>query len=171
MSKSRGNRERKRKSIRKKISGTSEMPRLAVFRSSKNIYAQLIDDTQQKTITAVSTISPDLKKEAAEASTKIEAAKLVGKQIAIKAKKLEIVGVGYKSELKNNRLVLQLGYSHSIVLVPPEGIQIKVENQRNISVSGIDKELVGQVAAKIRSFRPPEPFKNIIAGCFPFLFG
>ena len=75
-------------------------------------------------------------------------------------KKLEIVGVGYKSELKNNRLVLQLGYSHSIVLVPPEGIQIKVENQRNISVSGIDKELVGQVAAKIRSFRPPEPYKG-----------
>ena len=75
-------------------------------------------------------------------------------------KKLEIVGVGYKSELKNNRLILQLGYSHSIVLVPPEGIQIKVENQRNISVSGIDKELVGQVAAKIRSFRPPEPYKG-----------
>ena len=93
MSKTRGNRERKRKSIRKKISGTSEMPRLAVFRSSKNIYAQLIDDTQQKTITAVSTISPDLKKEAAEASTKIEAAKLVGKQIAIKAKKMKITRV------------------------------------------------------------------------------
>ena len=93
MSKTRGNRERRRKSIRKKISGTSEMPRLAVFRSSKNIYAQLIDDTQQKTITAVSTISPDLKKEAAEASTKIEAAKLVGKQIAIKAKKMKITRV------------------------------------------------------------------------------
>jgi large subunit ribosomal protein L6 len=75
-------------------------------------------------------------------------------------KKLEIVGVGYKGELKNNRLVLQLGYSHPIVLIPPEGITISVEGPTNISISGIDKELVGKVAAKIRSLRPPEPYKG-----------
>ncbi|RMF58985.1 MAG: 50S ribosomal protein L6 [Calditrichaeota bacterium] len=75
-------------------------------------------------------------------------------------KKLEIVGVGYRSEMKNGRLILQLGYSHPIVFVPPEGIEVVVENQTSIAVRGINKELVGQVAAKIRSFRPPEPYKG-----------
>lgn len=75
-------------------------------------------------------------------------------------RKLEIIGVGYRAELKNNRLTLQLGYSHPIVFVPPEGIEIVVENQTSITVRGIDKELVGQVAAKLRSFRPPEPYKG-----------
>ncbi len=75
-------------------------------------------------------------------------------------KKLEIVGVGYKAELQNNRLVLQLGYSHPIVFIPPEGIALTVGTPTSISVSGIDKELVGRVAAKIRSFRPPEPYKG-----------
>ena len=75
-------------------------------------------------------------------------------------KKLEIVGVGYKGEIKKNRLVMQLGYSHPIVFVPPEGIQVRVDGNINISVVGIDKELVGKVAAKIRSFRPPEPYKG-----------
>ncbi|MFQ5863633.1 MAG: 50S ribosomal protein L6 [bacterium] len=75
-------------------------------------------------------------------------------------KKLEIVGVGYRGELRNKRLNLQLGFSHPIVFVPPEGIEIIVESATNMSVRGIDKELVGQVAAKIRSFRPPEPYKG-----------
>lgn len=75
-------------------------------------------------------------------------------------KKLEIVGVGYKGEIKNGRLVLQLGYSHPIVLVPPDGIEIKAESPTSLTISGINKELVGQIAAKIRSFRPPEPYKG-----------
>ena len=75
-------------------------------------------------------------------------------------KKLEIVGVGYKAEMSKNRLNLQLGYSHLIVFLPPEGVEIVVADPTNISVRGIDKQLVGQVAAKIRSFRPPEPYKG-----------
>lgn len=75
-------------------------------------------------------------------------------------KKLEIVGVGYRAEMAKNRLSLNLGYSHPIIFVPPEGVEIVVEAATNISVQGIDKELVGQVAAKIRSFRPPEPYKG-----------
>lgn len=75
-------------------------------------------------------------------------------------KKLEIVGVGYKAEMSKDRLTLQLGYSHPIVFLPPEGVEIVVADPTNISVSGIDKHLVGQVAAKIRSFRPPEPYKG-----------
>ncbi len=75
-------------------------------------------------------------------------------------RKLEIVGVGYKGEIRKNRLVLQLGYSHPIVFAPPQGIQVAVDGNVNITVTGIDKELVGKVAAKIRSFRPPEPYKG-----------
>ncbi len=77
-------------------------------------------------------------------------------------KRLEIVGVGYRAEMKGIKLVLSLGYSHQIIFVPPESIEIAVEGKGNntIIVKGIKKELVGQVAAKIRSFRPPEPYKG-----------
>ena len=75
-------------------------------------------------------------------------------------KRLEIIGVGYRAELKGKALVLQLGYSHPIVYIPPVEIEIQVPNQTNISINGIDKQLVGAVAAKIRSFRPPEPYKG-----------
>jgi len=75
-------------------------------------------------------------------------------------KKLEIVGVGYRAEEKGKAVVFQLGFSHPIYFVPPEGITIAVAGPNNVSVKGIDKQLVGQVAAKIRSFRPPEPYKG-----------
>jgi large subunit ribosomal protein L6 len=75
-------------------------------------------------------------------------------------KKLEIVGVGYRAEIKGKNLVLQLGLSHPIYFVPPDGIQIEVAAPNTIAVKGVDKQLVGQVAAKIRSFRPPEPYKG-----------
>jgi large subunit ribosomal protein L6 len=75
-------------------------------------------------------------------------------------KKLEIVGVGYRAELKDKGLVLALGYSHPIHYILPAGIEVVVEKQSGLTVKGIDKELVGAVAAKIRSFRPPEPYKG-----------
>ncbi|MDZ7288844.1 MAG: 50S ribosomal protein L6 [candidate division KSB1 bacterium] len=75
-------------------------------------------------------------------------------------KKLEVVGVGFKAEMKNKRLMLQVGYSHPIIFVPPPEINITCDSPNMISVSGIDKELVGQIAAKIRDFRPPEPYKG-----------
>lgn len=75
-------------------------------------------------------------------------------------KKLEIVGVGYKAEMKGKRLQLTLGYSHPIVFNPPEGIKVEVPQPTNITISGFDKQLVGQVAAKLRSFRLPEPYKG-----------
>jgi large subunit ribosomal protein L6 len=75
-------------------------------------------------------------------------------------KRLEIVGVGYKAELKGKTLSCQLGFSHPIYFIPPEGIIIDVPAPTAIVVKGIDKHLVGQVAAKIRSFRPPEPYKG-----------
>lgn len=76
------------------------------------------------------------------------------------SKKLEIVGVGYRAEIKGNRLQMQLGYSHPIVFAAPDGIKVEVPTQTNVIVSGNDKQLVGLVAAKIRSFRPPEPYKG-----------
>ena len=73
---------------------------------------------------------------------------------------LEIHGVGYRAEMKGKNLQLMLGFSHPIFVVPPPGITIEVEGTNKIKVSGIDKQLVGQVAATIRKFRPPEPYKG-----------
>jgi large subunit ribosomal protein L6 len=75
-------------------------------------------------------------------------------------RKLELVGVGYRAEIKGKKLQLLLGFSHPILFAAPEGITIEAPTQTNITISGIDKTLVGQVAAKIRSFRPPEPYKG-----------
>lgn len=73
---------------------------------------------------------------------------------------LEILGVGYRANVQGKNLVLQLGYSHDVIYPIPEGIQIAVDKQTKISVSGIDKQRVGQVSAEIRSYRPPEPYKG-----------
>lgn len=75
-------------------------------------------------------------------------------------KKLEIQGVGYRAQIDGSTLILNVGYSHPIKINPPLGISIKVENSTNIIVSGINKEIVGQIAAKIREIRPPEPYKG-----------
>lgn len=75
-------------------------------------------------------------------------------------KKLEINGVGYRAEISGQVLTLSLGYSHPVVYNLPEGIDVEVEKQTKLSVKGIDKQLVGSAAAKIRSFRKPEPYKG-----------
>nr|QCI08015.1 ribosomal protein L6 [Plumaria plumosa] len=75
-------------------------------------------------------------------------------------KKLKIEGVGYRSHLENNNLILNVGYSHPVIIEPPQSISIKIENSTNISIMGINKEIVGQIAAKVRSIRPPEPYKG-----------
>ena len=76
------------------------------------------------------------------------------------AKTLEIVGVGYRADLKGKGLTLTLGFSHTIEYQPAEGVSLECPNQTTIVVSGIDKQKVGQVAADIRGFRPPEPYKG-----------
>jgi len=73
---------------------------------------------------------------------------------------LEITGVGYRAEASGKSLNLSLGYSHPVEYALPEGITVEVEKQTKIMVRGIDKQLVGATAAKIRSFRPPEPYKG-----------
>lgn len=75
-------------------------------------------------------------------------------------KDLELQGVGYKVQLKGTNLEFALGYSHPVVFSAPEGIQFRVEGTNKINVSGIDKHLVGQVAAKLRELRSPDPYKG-----------
>ena len=75
-------------------------------------------------------------------------------------KGLEITGVGYRAALSGKKLQLNLGYSHQIEIDPPEGITFELENPTRLAVVGIDKELVGQIAAKVRSTRKPEPYKG-----------
>ncbi len=74
--------------------------------------------------------------------------------------KLEINGVGYRAAVQGKNLNLQLGFSHDVAYPIPDGIQIVTEKPTSIAISGIDKQLVGQVAAEIRSYRPPEPYKG-----------
>ncbi|MCC6550846.1 MAG: 50S ribosomal protein L6 [Ignavibacteriaceae bacterium] len=76
------------------------------------------------------------------------------------SKTLDIVGVGYRAELKGTNLLINIGYSHPIYFIPPAGVTLAVTTPTQIVISGIDKQLVGQVAAKIRSFREPEPYKG-----------
>jgi large subunit ribosomal protein L6 len=75
-------------------------------------------------------------------------------------KKLEIVGVGYRVTAKGKDLEFAVGYSHSVLVTPPEGISFTVESPTKFSVAGIDKQQVGQVAANIRKIRKPEPYKG-----------
>jgi large subunit ribosomal protein L6 len=76
------------------------------------------------------------------------------------SKTLEIVGVGYRADAKGNGITLNVGYSHPINYVPAEGVKLECPNQTTIVISGVDKQKVGQTAAEIRGFRPPEPYKG-----------
>ena len=73
---------------------------------------------------------------------------------------LELVGVGYRAALKGNALSMQLGFSHDVDIQPPQGVSFAVPKQTEIRISGIDKQVVGEIAAQIRRIRPPEPYKG-----------
>jgi large subunit ribosomal protein L6 len=75
-------------------------------------------------------------------------------------KKLEIAGVGYRAQMAGKDLVLNMGYSHAVTMSPPPTLSINVASPTNITVSGIEKDAVGEFAAKIRAVRPPEPYKG-----------
>ena len=75
-------------------------------------------------------------------------------------RELDIVGVGYRAELKGKQVIFALGYSHAVVFDIPAGIDVTIEKQTHITVTGVDRQLVGQVAANIRRFREPDPYKQ-----------
>ncbi len=76
------------------------------------------------------------------------------------SRKLEIVGVGFRAEMRGSALQLNLGYSHPIMFYPPQEVTLAAPTATSVVITGVDKQLVGQIAAKIRSFRPPEPYKG-----------
>ena len=76
------------------------------------------------------------------------------------SKTLEISGVGYRAQAQGKNLRLQLGYSHDVNFPVPEGVEVKTPDQNTVEISGIDKQKVGQVAAEIRRWRKPEPYKG-----------
>ena len=75
-------------------------------------------------------------------------------------RELDIVGIGYRADIKGRVAIFTLGYSHPIEVLLPEGIDLKIEKQVALSLSGYDKQMLGQVAANIRALRPPDPYKN-----------
>ena len=75
-------------------------------------------------------------------------------------RKLEIIGVGYRAAVQGTKLMVSAGYSHQVEMVPPEGVTFAVEGNTTVFVSGANKELVGNEAAKVRAIRPPEPYKG-----------
>ena len=75
-------------------------------------------------------------------------------------RKLEINGVGYRAAMQGNKLVLSLGYSHPVEMAVPAGLTVSVENNTSVTITGADKQLLGQFAAEVRAKRPPEPFKG-----------
>jgi large subunit ribosomal protein L6 len=75
-------------------------------------------------------------------------------------KELDIVGIGYRGDAKGRVVTFTLGYSHPIELLLPEGVDVKIDKQTHVVVSGADRQIVGQVAANMRALRPPEPYKN-----------
>lgn len=75
-------------------------------------------------------------------------------------RKIELQGVGYRSQVEGKTLILSVGFSHQVKIIAPEGIKLAVETPTNITISGIDKQSVGQMAANIRLVRPPEPYKG-----------
>ncbi len=75
-------------------------------------------------------------------------------------KKLQIIGIGYRADVRGQQLVMQLGYSHPIEYAIPSGISIEVDKQNNVTIKGIDKQVVGQVAAELRAYRKPDHYKG-----------
>ena len=75
-------------------------------------------------------------------------------------KKMQMIGVGYRAQVQGKKLTLLVGYSHPVEFEVPDGLEVKVESNTNLTVSGSDKEKVGLLASKIRATRPPEPYKG-----------
>ena len=121
------------------------------------------DDVEVKFENGVITVAPRFETNRAQAmygTARAQVANLVEGVTKGFEKKLEITGVGYRAAMQGKNLQLALGYSHDVVYPIPEGIAIATPKPTEIVVTGIDKQKVGQVAAEIRAFRPPEPYKG-----------
>lgn len=119
-----------------------------------------IDFTFENNVIQFSRTSDDKKIRGLHGLTRALASNVIDGVSAGFVKKLKIEGVGYKAEMRGPKLFLSLGFSHPILFIPPNGIVFAIPSPNNIEVIGIDKQLVGECAAKIRKLRPPEPYKG-----------
>jgi large subunit ribosomal protein L6 len=126
---------------------------------SRNILDVVSVDVADKSLT-VNRIDDSIKSRSAHGLTRTLISNMVTGVTKGFERALEINGVGYRAEVKGDVLALSLGYSHPINFALPNGITVEVDKMTKLLVKGIDKELVGQTAAKIREFRSPEPYKG-----------
>ena len=125
--------------------------------------AQLHSDVELKVADNLATLSPRRNTREAKALWGTMRASVSNMVVGVSegfTRKLEINGVGYRAAMQGNKLVLNLGYSHPVEMEVPQGLSVNVENNTSVTITGADKQLLGQFAAEVRAKRPPEPFKG-----------
>ena len=121
---------------------------------------QLVDITQDESQLKFSAVNTTKKSHALSGTFRALANNMVTGVSDGFEKQLELIGVGYRAQAQGKKLNLSLGFSHPVEYQVPEGVDIETPSQTQVVVRGIDKQLVGQVSAEIRAFRPPEPYKG-----------
>ena len=125
--------------------------------------APLHSDVELKVADNLATLSPHRNTREAKALWGTMRASVSNMVVGVSegfTRKLEINGVGYRAAMQGNKLVLNLGYSHPVEMDVPQGLSVNVENNTSVTITGADKQLLGQFAAEVRAKRPPEPFKG-----------
>jgi len=125
--------------------------------------APLHSDVELKVVDNMATLSPRRNTREARALWGTMRASVSNMVVGVSegfTRKLEINGVGYRAAMQGNKLVLNLGYSHPVEMEVPQGLSVNVENNTSVTITGADKQLLGQFAAEVRAKRPPEPFKG-----------
>ncbi len=146
-----------------KVTATVEGQNVSVKGPKGELSATLVDDVLVKLENGAIGISPRDESKRARSMwgmSRTIVSNLVTGVTEGFTRKLEINGVGYRAQLAGKNVQLQLGLSHDVVYQVPEGIEVKVPKPTEIEISGIEKQRVGQVAAELRAFRPPEPYKG-----------
>ena len=153
---------RRARKTRAKIAAVKAI-RLAIHRTNSHIYAQIISADGGTVMTSASSNDKELRAQLANGGN-VAAAAAVGKRLAEKAKgferKLTLVGVGFRAQAQGQKLNLQVGFSHPVAKEMPAGIKVETPTQTEIVIKGMDRQVVGQVAADVRAYRPPEPYKG-----------
>ena len=125
--------------------------------------ASLHSDVELKVADNLATLSPRRNTREAKALWGTMRASVSNMVVGVSegfTRKLEINGVGYRAAMQGNKLVLNLGYSHPVEMEVPRGLSVNVDNNTSVTITGADKQLLGQFAAEVRAKRPPEPFKG-----------
>ena len=148
-----------------KLTKVSSRKRLSVFRSNNHLYAQIINDEQGTTLACVSSLEKSFQNKKNKSNPlwgtiRAHVANALHGVCEGFSKQLELNGTGYRASVTGSKLKLQLGYSHDIDYEIPKEVKIECPKQNIIKITSIHKEILGAVAAKIRSYRRPEPFKG-----------